>query len=83
MPSKFKPFADESTCITVEDLTLENRLDRVSIYGSVDITLDKEGLVKAQALMALLQPVLDHLQNAKLPDKVVLVEPTIVKNQFQ
>jgi len=32
------PFANEEEVITIQELTLENRLDRVSINGSVDIT---------------------------------------------
>jgi hypothetical protein len=82
MSKEFKPFSDESTSIAVDELTIENRIDRVSIYGSIDLTLDKEGYAKAKALLEILQPVLTHLEGAELPDKVAVLQPTTVKNPF-
>jgi hypothetical protein len=35
--TEIHPFANESESIQIGDLTVENRLDRVSIYGSPDL----------------------------------------------
>ncbi|ABE47268.1 hypothetical protein [Polaromonas sp. JS666] len=83
MPLSFKPFADESSVVTVDQMTVENRLDRVIVTGSIEITHDKEGLAKAEALLALLQPVLQHLQQQTgLPDHVVTAAPATTANPF-
>lgn len=83
MPLSFKPFANESSVVTVDQLTVENRLDRVIVTGAIEITHDKAGLAKAEALLALLQPVLRHLQQqAGLPDHVVTVAPSSRSNPF-
>lgn len=84
MPLSFKPFADESSVVTVDQMTVENRLDRVIVTGSIEITHDKAGLAKAEALLALLQPVLQHLQRqaAVLPDHVVTAAPSTTANPF-
>jgi len=37
------PFKNESESLQIGDLTVENRIDRISIFGSIDITRDKEG----------------------------------------
>lgn len=83
MPLSFKPFSDESAVVTVDQLTIENRLDRVIVTGAIEITHDKVGLAKAEALLALLQPVLRHLQEqAGLPDHVVTAAPSSRANPF-
>ncbi len=38
------PFNNEEDVIHVGELDIENRLDRISIHGSVDITKDQQGL---------------------------------------
>ncbi len=37
------PFANESESLRLDDLTIENRTDKVSLYGSIEITRDKRG----------------------------------------
>jgi len=49
------------------DLTVENREDRVSIYGSIDIMRDQAGLAHAEQLQALLNAIVAALQAAPLP----------------
>jgi hypothetical protein len=44
------PFADDPTSTLVSDLTIENRLDRVSLYGSLELTCDRQGLENARRL---------------------------------
>jgi hypothetical protein len=76
------PFRNESECLQIGGLTIENRLERVSIFGSLDITRDKEGLAAAKTLKAILDLTLAELENAELPDKVTLAESDTVKNPF-
>lgn len=76
------PFKNESECLQIGDLNIENRLDRVSIFGSLDITRDKEGLAAAKTLKAVLDLTLAELESAELPDKITRVEADSVKNPF-
>ncbi|WP_414476398.1 hypothetical protein [Microvirga sp. M2] len=82
--TKFQPFADDSASLRINDLTVENGTDKVSIYGSLDLTRDKEGLQKARALKGLADAVVKALsQDKDLPDKVQPDEATQqVKNPF-
>lgn len=78
-----KPFANESDCLQVGGITIENRVDRVSIFGSIDITRDKEGLAAARELKTILDLTLTELESAELPDKVTLKPVNTVKNPFE
>jgi hypothetical protein len=49
------PYANESESIGIGELTIENRTDRVTLYGSVDLTRDKEGLKHARTLNRMLK----------------------------
>lgn len=59
------------------DLNIENRLDRVSLYGSVDITRDRAGLEQALRLKGVIDGMVSVLeaeqQNAVLPEKIVSI----------
>lgn len=76
------PYQNESESIQIDELTIENRLDRVSIYGSIDLTLDKQGLKNAQRLREILELVCSKLKNSTLPDRIAIVEPETVDNPF-
>jgi hypothetical protein len=78
------PFANESESIGIGELTVENRTDRVSVYGSLELTRDKEGLRHAREIRALLDKVVQALEAEKmLPDKIAPPEPPeTVKNPF-
>jgi hypothetical protein len=76
------PFANESDALTLGDLNIENREDQVSIYGSIDITKDQEGLKKALILKAVLDKIVDVLKGEKLPDKLRAPSVIRVKNPF-
>ena len=60
------------------DLNIENRLDRVSLYGSVDITRDVEGLAQALRLKGVIDGMVsaltDEQVNGALPNKITDVE---------
>lgn len=77
-----KPFANESDCLQIGGITIENRIDRVSIFGNIDITRDNEGLAVARELKTILDLTLMELENAELPDKVTLKPVKTVKNPF-
>jgi len=77
------PFANESVSISLSDLTIENRLDRVSIYGNIEITLDREGLVNAEMLKSLLDDILGKMQAKDLPDKIITTETGTTINPFE
>jgi hypothetical protein len=79
-----KPYANESDSIRIGGLTVENRTDRVSVYGSIDLTRDKQGLGQARALRALMDLVITVLEADKaLPAHVAPPDkPDEVKNPF-
>jgi len=76
------PFKNESESLQMGDLTVENRIDRVSIYGSIDITRDKEGLAIARQLKEILDLTLGELEKADLPEKIPLAPVEKVDNPF-
>lgn len=76
------PFGNESDCLQIGDLTIENRLDRVSLFGSLDITRDREGLEFARQLKQLLDLTLAELERADLPDRITLEAGDSVENPF-
>jgi len=66
----------------MESFQIENRFDRVSLSGDLDITKDKAGLEKAIALTALLGSVVQTLQKLNLPDHIQVAPTTAIKNPF-
>ena len=85
MEKTISPFANESESLGIGDLTIENRTDRISIYGSVDLTRDKTGLEHARMLKAVLDGVVQVLESEKeLPDRIAPPDmPDEVPNPFQ
>jgi hypothetical protein len=62
---------------------LENRLDRVTISGDVDLTADRQGLAAARLLHDLLGQVVASLEARKdLPDRLPPPDVQTVKNPF-
>ena len=81
--NEFKPYADESAVLTLGNLTIENRVDRISLSGDVELTKDKAGLALAKQLQAVIDATVKTLQADKaLPDAVQVVKPRSVKNPF-
>ena len=78
----FKPYKNESESLQIADMTIENRLDRVSIFGSIDLTKDKEGLDFARELKRVLDLTVAELENADLPEKIELLKSKTVLNPF-
>ena len=78
----FVPFANEADVIEVGNLTIENRLDRITLDGDVDLTRDKAGLAQARLLHRLLGDVVAVLEAAALPDALPAPQVKTVDNPF-
>jgi uncharacterized protein YfaA (DUF2138 family) len=81
--SDFRPFENEADCVTIgKDLSIENRVDRISIFGSIDLTFDKEGLKAAKELKAIVDLTVLVMEKVDLPEHIAVAEPEIIKNPF-
>lgn len=73
--------------ITIDDLTIENNGERLSLYGNLNISEDQVGLNKAITLHRYLGAALKHLnqlnEEGKLPFQLPLVETSEVDNPFK
>ena len=78
----FAPYENEADVLEVGGLTLENRLDRITVSGDVDLTADRQGLEAARLLHALLGQVVAALEARELPEHLPLPSVTKVKNPF-
>ena len=76
------PFGNESEVTTIGDLTIENRIDRVSFFGSIELTRDKAGLHKARELKSIIDAVTAKLESETLPNKVKVEPQNVVDNPF-
>jgi hypothetical protein len=81
MPA-FVPYKNESDVLHIGGLTVENRLDRITVSGDIDLTADQAGLADARALQQLLADVVAKLEARSLPDKLPPAATTIVANPF-
>ena len=78
-----KPFKGPASLCSLGELTIENSLDRLSLYGSLNIAQDQQGLAQAQALKALLEQAVRHLQAQEgLPEKLDYPPEEEVDNPF-
>ena len=79
-----EPFKNETESITLGQLTIENRLDQVELYGSLSITRDQAGLALALQLKSVLDAAIDHLQHARdLPAHVAFRPTDKIDNPFK
>ena len=82
---RFRPFADESAVVRIGGLTVENRTDRVSLGGGLDLTRDRAGLAAAPQLLDLVAAVVTALEaeGAALPEALPPPgAPPVVRNPF-
>ena len=79
----FEPYANESDVLSLGKLAIENRVDRVTLHGDVELTKDKAGLALARELKKVIDATVKALEADKaLPDAVQVLKPTSVKNPF-
>jgi hypothetical protein len=82
--TRIHPFQNETESISFGSLTIENRTDRVTVYGNMDVTRDKAGLANARQLKEIMDSIVRALEEeAQLPDKIAQPKATkTVKNPF-
>ena len=78
----FAPYENEADVVEVGNLMLENRLDRITISGDVDLTADKDGLARARRLHDLLGRIVAGLEAKDLPDRLPPPDVQTVSNPF-
>jgi len=79
----FKPFENGTESHSIQDLTLENDLDRVSIYGNLQINKDQAGLAAAKALKQYVDAMVLHLEAQKdLPKQITATTENEIENPF-
>lgn len=82
--TQLTPYADDAASISIGKLTIENGIDRIALYGSLDLSKDQQGLAHAKALKEVLDRVVQTLEAQKaLPQAIPVPEtPKIVSNPF-
>lgn len=78
----FDPYANEADVVIIGKLMIENRLDRITLSGDVDLAFDRSGLAKARDLHQLLGAIVARLEAAALPDALPAPDIQTVKNPF-
>lgn len=78
----FKPFQNGNESAVIYDLTLENDLDCVSLYGNLQITKDQEGLKTAKALQQFVNELVAALEQQDLPAKIERRPEKEIENPF-
>ena len=82
--TRFSPFADDAASVSIAKLTIENGTDRIALYGSLDLTRDRQGLEHTRALKAILDQAVQVLEAQQdLPEAVpTATVPKTVVNPF-
>lgn len=79
----FKPFENGTESHSIHDLTLENDLDRVNVYGNLQIGKDQAGLQAAKALQRYLNEIVTYLETQKdLPAHIENQDDNEIENPF-
>jgi hypothetical protein len=78
----FVPFANEADVLTIGRLSFENRLDRITVSGDIDLTADRAGLDAARALRALLDDIVKQLEARALPAQLPPPDVKQIDNPF-
>lgn len=78
----FTPYANEADVLEIGNLMLENRLDRITISGDVDLTADRAGLEAARRLHAQLGAIVAALEARDLPEHLPPPDVRTVDNPF-
>ncbi len=84
MDTPLQAFRNESQSLVIGELTIENRVDQVELYGSLAITRDQAGLQLARELKAVVDATLAALEAAPdLPAHIALRPTDSVDNPFK
>jgi hypothetical protein len=84
MSTSLQPFQNESQSTAIDELTIENRLDQIEMYGSLAITRDQAGLQKLRELKAVVDATLAALEAATdLPEHIDLRPSDKIDNPFK
>ncbi|XID74773.1 hypothetical protein ACF3NA_09700 [Alkanindiges sp. WGS2144] len=78
----FRPFEDNTASFAIGDLTFENNDERVSMYGSMNIGRDQQGLAQAKKLQAIINDMVAYLEEQDLPEQVEIFSAKMVRNPF-
>lgn len=79
----FKPFENDTESHSIHDLTLENQLDCINVYGNLQISKDQQGLQSAKALQAYLNEIVAQLEKqTDLPEHIVRQTEGEIENPF-
>lgn len=79
----FKPYVQGIESHAIHDLTLENDVDCVSIYGNLQLTKDQAGLAAAKALQVYINAIVQQLESeAQLPEKIETSRAGEIDNPF-
>jgi hypothetical protein len=79
----FAPYANEADVLQIGGLTIENRLDRITIDGDIDLTMDQQGLASARELYQLLGAAVARLEAQQdLPKQLPKADVKKVSNPF-
>jgi hypothetical protein len=78
----FKPFENGDESSAIYDLTLENQVDCVSLYGNLQITKDQAGLKTAKALQSFINDVVAALEKQELPEQIERQPEQEIENPF-
>ena len=78
------PFENETQSINIDELTIENRLDRIELYGALVITRDQIGLQRALEVQSLINATVQSLQElTDLPQAVEIKPSETIDNPFK
>lgn len=84
MPTQpFMAYENEVDAFQIDDLTVENHLDRISLYGSLELTKDRQGLEYALKLKRIVDASIDALKrDINLPDRIEIKPSESIENPF-
>ena len=73
--NQFAAYENDATVVSINDLTIENGTESISLHGSLDIDCSKKGLDTIRALATITNNILQKLEqlnssSAGLPDKI-------------
>ena len=78
------PVENETQSIQIDELTIENRLDRIELYGALVITRDQMGLQRALEIQTLINATVQSLQaQTDLPQALVIKPSETIDNPFK